>query len=335
MTITLAEFFKIVETVKEIERKKYPNQEWRNRPVKDITVTNNFKMLDKMQRDKLDYFDIDAVKKYLTNYSNKTKLNYMGIITTVINDYFYKNERKWAMKKQTFDGYLKDLNDLQREIIVSGGKPTEAKQKSNALSTGDIQAFADKLRNELGFEKDALIVEFLLDHPCRMEVAELIYKVGDGLANARLSPSVDDKNNYLYVNLGESGVQSILISRADYKTAGYYGRVDTKIEGRGLNDRLIKYITDKNLNDGDRVFGYTRQALTKRLHYLSSKYNGGVTISTNSICKIVTTKAVTDAGGSKTIMQDTQNALQDISKKRGTSTSVLANHYLQNITKSP
>ena len=296
---------------------------------KDSTLEGNYKMLNKIQ-EKVDIFDIDAVKQYFTKmkYAKKTIMNYLHIIIHILTWYWNTSYSKTFEKLlEWFTDYLKSVENEQQEMVSNKQASTAQKQKSQDTTKEQVMELIQKL-NELGMVKDALILELLLDNPCRMEIGTLKYLKYSNFMRIEKT----NEENYLVIKDGkQTNVPSIIISRAKYKTSDKYGRVEFELENEALTAKIINYILLNKIHEGSPVFGYTPPQLAKRLHYLTKKYNNGTTLSTNAICKIHTTHEVKDV--SPNIIKDLQEVdkrLEKIGNKRGTSTAVLKKAYLQN-----
>jgi len=292
---------------------------------KDSTIEGNFKMLNKIQKE-VDIFNLDQVKEYFVKmkYSKKTIINYLSIILHLITYESY-DDPEYKSKYQEFKKYFDDVNSDQDKMIESKKASTEQKQKSQDTTKEEVMELIQKL-NKLGMTKDALILELLLDNPCRLEVGTLKYLK----YNNFLKIEPDNQQNYLVLKINKDSEPTILISRASYKTSDKYGRATFELENEKLTEKIANYIIINKLHEGSEVFGYTPPQLAKRLHYLTKKYNDGITLSTNAICKIHTTSEVKNV--SPTIIEDmeqVESKLKKISTKRGTSTEVLKKSYLK------
>ena len=320
-TFTIEEYTKRVIAVKEHNKLAIP---------KDTTIEGNFKMLNKIQQ-KVNVYDLKEVKEYFDKlgYAKKTIINYLYIILHVVTAETYKSvSKQLKIILEQFNEYLVEVERGQKELMDSKQASTSQKQKSQDLSVEGVMVVIKKLYSE-GLIKDGLILELLLDNPCRMEIGTLKY------INVKnfMRIEKDNEQNYLVVieaDEEETVPDRIIISRASYKTSDKYGRVDFALENQELTDKLITYIKLNKIHEGSPVFGYTPIQLSKRLFYLTKKHNGGITLSTNAICKIHTTHAVKSV--SPTIIEDLKEVdkkLEKIGKKRGTSSSVLKSAYLK------
>jgi regulator of sigma D len=295
---------------------------------KDSTIEGNYKMLNKIQQ-MVNIFDLKEVKTYFTTlkYSKKTILNYLSIILhmLVYETITKKNDGTYTKLLESFKQYSDEVNGDQEKMVESKKASTEQKQKSQDTSKEQVEGVIKTL-NKLGMTKDSLILELLLDNPCRMEVGTLKYLKYENF----MKITKTNEENYLVIRLEDEELPEVIISRASYKTSDKYGRVDFKLENQELAEKIITFIVLNKIHEGSPVFGYTAPQLAKRLHYLTKKYNDGTTLSTNAICKIHTTHEVKEI--SPTITEDmkkVEKTLGKISTKRGTSTAVLKKAYLK------
>ena len=295
---------------------------------KDSTIEGNFKMLNKIQKE-VDIFNLKEVKAYfdVMKYAKKTILNYLSIILHLLTfeTYDKKTGERYSKIYDEFKNYFDEVNSNQEKMVESKKASTEQKQKSQDTTKEQVLDVIGKL-NKLGMTKDALILELLLDNPCRLEVGSLKYLKYSNFT--KIEPN--NKENYLVLKTNEDTEPTIIISRASYKTSDKYGRLSVDLENKKLVEKIVSYIIINKIHEGSPVFGYTPPQLAKRLHYLTKKYNDGTTLSTNAICKIHTTHEVKDV--SPTIIKDLQEVdkrLEKISNQRGTSTAVLKKSYLK------
>jgi hypothetical protein len=292
------------------------------------TMTNNAKMFLKLQKiaDKDDfYYDVPLVKKLLEDYSVSTQINYITIILQLLEYDRITELNKDATK--VVEIYKKEIDELhatKKNNSYNNIASNDKKQAVLNLTIDDVNNVITKLKED-GYFKDALIIEFLMEFPCRLEVSNLKYiKLEDYTKLKRKNELNED--NFIVI-----GAKKSYVSRGGYKTSNTYGRLEIELKPP-LKTKIFKFITDNNIKFNESIFGYTPQDLAKRLHYITAKMNNGVSISTNIICKLATTNnAINAVGGDTEIFEKIERvntAIQEIGSIRGTSQATMSNSYI-------
>jgi hypothetical protein len=217
-----------------------------------------------------------------------------------------------------------DYKKLKKTNARNNIASNDKKQAVLNLTINDVNNVITKLKQD-GYFKDALIIEFLMEFPCRLEVSNLKYiKLDDYTKLKRKNQLGDD--NFIVI-----GSKKSYVSRGGYKTSDTYGRLEMELKPP-LKTKIFNYIKDNNINFNESVFGYNPQDLAKRLHYITGKMNKGVSISTNIICKLATTNNAINAVGGDTEIFDkiekVNNAIEEVGKIRGTSKATMNNSYI-------
>jgi hypothetical protein len=291
------------------------------------TMTNNAKMFLKLQKiaDKDNfYYDFPSVKKLLEDYSVSTQINYITIILQLLEYDKIKLNKDTTKVIELYKNYNDGLHETKKTNAYNNIASNDKKQSVLNLTINDVNNVITKLKQE-GYFKDALIVEFLMEFPCRLEVSNLKYiKLEDYTKLKRKNELGDD--NFIVI-----GSKKSYVSRGGYKTSNTYGRLEMELKPP-LKTKIFNYIKDNNINFNESVFRYNPQDLAKRLHYITGKMNNGVSISTNIICKLATTNIAIDAVGGDTEIFDkiekVNNAIEEVGKIRGTSKATMNNSYI-------
>jgi hypothetical protein len=291
------------------------------------TMNNNAKMFLKLAKtaDKDNfYYDFPSVKKLLEDYSVSTQINYITIILQLLEYDKIKLNKDTTKSIELYKNYIDELHETKKSNAYNNVASNDKKQAVLNLTINDVNNVITKLKQD-GYFKDALIIEFLMEFPCRLEVSNLKYiKLDDYTKLKRKNELGDD--NYIVI-----GSKKSYVSRGSYKTSDTYGRLEMELKPP-LKTKIFNYIKDNNINFNDSVFGYNPQDLAKRLHYITGKMNKGVSISTNIICKLATTNNAIDAVGGDTEIFDkiekVNNAIEEVGKIRGTSKATMNNSYV-------
>lgn len=291
------------------------------------TMTNNAKMFLKLQKiaDKDNfYYDFPTVKKLLEDYSVSTQINYITIILQLLEYDKIKLNKDTTKVIELYKKYIDGLHETKKTNAYNNIASNDKKQAVLNLTINDVNNVITKLKQD-GYFKDALIIEFLMEFPCRLEVSNLKYiKLEDYTKLKRKNELGDD--NFIVI-----GSKKSYVSRGGYKTSNTYGRLEMELKPP-LKTKIFNYIKDNNINFNESVFGYNPQDLAKRLHYITGKMNNGVSISTNIICKLATTNNAIDAVGGDTEIFDkiekVNNAIEEVGKIRGTSKATMNNSYI-------
>lgn len=291
------------------------------------TMTNNAKMFLKLQKiaDKDNfYYDFPLVKKLLEDYSVSTQINYITIILQLLEYDKIKLNKDTTKVIELYKKYIDGLHETKKTNAYNNIASNDKKQAVLNLTINDVNNVITKLKQD-GYFKDALIIEFLMEFPCRLEVSNLKYiKLEDYTKLKRKNELGDD--NFIVI-----GSKKSYVSRGGYKTSNTYGRLEMELKPP-LKTKIFNYIKDNNINFNESVFGYNPQDLAKRLHYITGKMNNGVSISTNIICKLATTNnAINAVGGDTEIFEKIEkvnNAIEEVGKIRGTSQANMTNSYI-------
>lgn len=290
------------------------------------TMTNNAKMFLKLQKiaDKDNfYYDFTLVKKLLEDYSVSTQINYITIILQLLEYDRIKLNKDTTKVIELYKKYNDGLQEQKKTNAHDNIASNDKKQAVLNLTINDVNNVITKLKQD-GYFKDALIIEFLMEFPCRLEVSNLKYiKLDDYTKLKRKNQLGDD--NFIVI-----GSKKSYVSRGGYKTSDTYGRLEMELKPP-LKTKIFNYIKDNNINFNESVFGYNPQDLAKRLHYITGKMNNGVSISTNIICKIANTNnAINAVGGDTEIFDKIEKVnavMEETGKIRGTSKNVIENNY--------
>jgi hypothetical protein len=297
------------------------------KPASQTTMNNNAKMFLKLQKtaDKDNfYYDFTFVKKLLEDYSASTQINYITIILQLLEYDKIKLNKDTTKVIDLYKNYVDGLHETKKNNAYNNIASNDKKQAVLDLTIDDVNNVITKLKQD-GYFKDALIIEFLMEFPCRLEVSNLKYiKLDDYTKLKRKNELGDD--NYIVI-----GSKKSYVSRGSYKTSNTYGRLEMELKPP-LKTKIFNYIKDNNINFNESVFGYNPQDLAKRLHYITGKMNKGVSISTNIICKLATTNNAINAVGGDTEIFDkidkVNNAIEEVGKIRGTSQANMTNSYI-------
>ena len=263
-------------------------------------------------------------------YSVSTQINYISNILALLEyDKIKKLKPNYKFKDIEYyiDKYKNIIDELQeqKKNNAKNNIPSNAGKKAVLdLTINDVKNVIDKL-NKNHFITEALIIEFLLQYPCRLEIADLIY-------TSILEFNKLKKNNQLgNANYIVAGSKKTYVSRGHFKTDKTYDRIEF-ILSPPVKSKLLKFIKLNEIKIGGSIFNYkTPQDLAKRLHYITGKYNDGISISTNIICKLATTNAVKQVGGDDIIekLDDVNDVLETIGEIRGTNKDTLINNYIK------
>lgn len=297
------------------------------KPASQTTMINNTKMFFKLQKiaDKDNfYYDFPEVKKLLEDYSVSTQINYITIILQLLEYDKIKLNKDTIKVIQLYKKYIDGLHETKKSNAYNNIASNDKKQAVLNLTINDVNNVINKLKVE-GHFKDALIIEFLIAFPCRLEVSNLKYiKLDDYTKLKRKNKLGDD--NFIVI-----GSKKSYVSRGDYKTNNTYGRLELELKPP-LKTKILNYIKDNNINFNESIFGYTPQDLAKRLHYITGKMNKGISISTNIICKLaLTNNVINSVDGDTEIFEKIEkvnNAIEEIGKIRGTSQANMTNSYI-------
>jgi hypothetical protein len=291
------------------------------------TMNNNAKMFLKLAKtaDKDNfYYDFPSVKKLLEDYSVSTQINYITIILQLLEYDKIKLNKDTTKSIELYKNYIDELHETKKSNAYNNIASNDKKQAVLNLTITDLNNVVTKLKQD-GYFKDALIIEFLMEFPCRLEVSNLKYIKLDDYSKLKRKNELGD-DNYIVI-----GSKKSYVSRGSYKTSDTYGRLEMELKPP-LKTKIFNYIKDNNINFNDSVFGYNPQDLAKRLHYITGKMNKGVSISTNIICKLATTNNAIDAVGGDTEIFDkiekVNNAIEEVGKIRGTSKATMNNSYV-------
>ena len=291
------------------------------------TMNNNAKMFLKLAKtaDKDNfYYDFPSVKKLLEDYSVSTQINYITIILQLLEYDRIKLINDTTKVIELYKNYIDELHETKKSNAYNNIASNDKKQAVLNLTITDLNNVITKLKQD-GYFKDALIIEFLMEFPCRLEVSNLKYIKLDDYSKLKRKNELGD-DNYIVI-----GSKKSYVSRGSYKTSDTYGRLEMELKPP-LKTKIFNYIKDNNINFNDSVFGYNPQDLAKRLHYITGKMNKGVSISTNIICKLATTNNAIDAVGGDTEIFDkiekVNNAIEEVGKIRGTSKATMNNSYV-------
>jgi hypothetical protein len=291
------------------------------------TMNNNAKMFLKLAKtaDKDNfYYDFPSVKKLLEDYSVSTQINYITIILQLLEYDKIKLNKDTTKSIELYKNYIDELHETKKSNAYNNIASNDKKQAVLNLTITDLNNVVTKLKQD-GYFKDALIIEFLMEFPCRLEVSNLKYIKLDDYSKLKRKNELGD-DNYIVI-----GSKKSYVSRGSYKTSDTYGRLEMELKPP-LKTKIFNYIKDNNINFNDSVFGYNPQDLAKRLHYITGKMNKGVSISTNIICKLATTNNAIDAVGGDTEIFDkiekVNNAIEEVGKIRGTSKATMTNSYI-------
>jgi hypothetical protein len=291
------------------------------------TMNNNAKMFLKLAKtaDKDNfYYDFPSVKKLLEDYSVSTQINYITIILQLLEYDKIKLNKDTTKSIELYKNYIDELHETKKSNAYNNIASNDKKQAVLNLTITDLNNVITKLKQD-GYFKDALIIEFLIEFPCRLEVSNLKYIKLDDYSKLKRKNELGD-DNYIVI-----GSKKSYVSRGSYKTSDTYGRLEMELKPP-LKTKIFNYIKDNNINFNDSVFGYNPQDLAKRLHYITGKMNKGVSISTNIICKLATTNNAIDAVGGDTEIFDkiekVNNAIEEVGKIRGTSKATMNNSYV-------
>jgi len=304
--------------VKEFNGKKQASQ---------TTLNNNAKMfikLEKIANKNNFYYDFTLVKNLLKDYSVSTQINYITIILQLLEYDKIKTNKDTTKVIELYKKYIDGLHETKKTNAYNNIASNDKKQAVLNLTINDINNVITKLKSN-GYFKDALMIEFLMAFPCRLEVSNLKYIKLDEYTKLKRKNQLGD-DNYIVI-----GSKKSYVSRGDYKTSDTYGRLEMELKPP-LKTKIFNYIKDNNIDFNESVFGYTPQDLAKRLHYITGKMNNGVSISTNIICKLATTNNVINAVGGDTEIFDkiekVNNAIEEVGKIRGTSKTTMNNSYI-------
>lgn len=317
----------------EIINKLITVKEYHNRTkASQTTMENNAKMflkISKTANKENFYYDVAFVKDLLKNYSVSTQLNYITIFMQLLEYDKIKLNKNPIKQLEEYKKLADTLRTQKKSNSYNNIASNEKKQAVLNLTMKDINKTLNDLKKD-GYFRDALIIEFLLEFPCRMEASNLKYiKLGEYTKLKRKDELGDD--NYVVI-----GSKKSYVSRGSYKTANTHGRLELELLPP-LKTKIFKWIKDNNIQFGESVFGLSPAELAKRLHYITAKYNDGVSISTNIICKLGATQKVVDAvGGDNEIyekIEKVNKAMEEVGKVRGTSQAIINNNYI--IRKQP
>ena len=304
--------------VKEFNGKKQASQ---------TTLNNNAKMfikLEKIANKNNFYYDFTLVKNLLKDYSVSTQINYITIILQLLEYDKIKTNKDTIKVIELYKKYIDGLHETKKSNAYNNIASNDKKQAVLNLTINDINNVITKLKSN-GYFKDALMIDFLMAFPCRLEVCNLKYIKLDEYTKLKRKNQLGD-DNYIVI-----GSKKSYVSRGDYKTSDTYGRLEMELKPP-LKTKIFNYIKDNNIDFNESVFGYTPQDLAKRLHYITGKMNNGVSISTNIICKLATTNNVINAVGGDTEIFDkiekVNNAIEEVGKIRGTSKTTMNNSYI-------
>ena len=264
-------------------------------------------------------------------YSVSTKINYISNILAML-DYDKIKKIKPSHDFKDTDYYIDkykyiidELQEQKKNNAKNNIPSNDGKKAILELTLDDIKNVIDKL-NKNCYNTEALIIEFLLQYPCRLEVADLVYTNITEFNKLKKNKQLGNIN-YIVV-----GSKKTYVSRGHYKTDTSYDRIDFLLSPP-VKSKLLKFIKNNDTQIGDSVFDKfkTPQDLAKRLHYITAKVNNGVSISTNIICKIATTYAVKQEGGEDIIekLDAVNDVLETIGGIRGTNKETLMNNYLK------
>tara|TARA_R110000803_G_scaffold203720_1_gene269423 strand:+ start:72 stop:1067 length:996 start_codon:yes stop_codon:yes gene_type:complete len=298
------------------------------------TMTNNAKMFiklakmaykEKQSSQRLNYFyqDFRIVKSLLEDYSVSTQINYITIILQLLE--YDKIKIIWNTTKsiELYKNYVDELHEIKKNNAYNNIASNDKKQAVLNLTINDVNNVITKLKQD-GYFKEALIIEFLMEFPCRLEVSNLKYIKLDEYTKLKRKNNLGE-DNYVVV-----GSKKAYVSRGSYKTSDTYGRIEMELKPP-LKSKILNYIKDNNININESIFGYNPQDLAKRLHYITGKMNNGVSISTNIICKVANTNNILNAVGGDTEIFDkiekVNNAMEETGKIRGTSKKTIESNY--------
>lgn len=299
----------------------------RRKSAKEITNTNNSKMIIKLKRiytekstdfdQRLWYYDIQTINELLQSYSVSTKKNYYSLIIQLIDhDISIGN----FGDKNILDEYLKLLEACrdQKKYNEENSIISE-KKKEQQVGIQYLETLIDNIKDDIL----STIIIILLQYPIRAEVGTLRY------ITLKDFKKLKDYNDYNYLIVGSKKLQ---LFRSKYKTHEYFGNKLHEITGRAKKV-LNQYMKDKDFSNNDLLFGFdTEQKLSQRLVYMTKK-NGGISLSVNSIAKITIENNIqkiltqTDIDPI-TLHKQVLTYLKSIGDIRGTSLKVLEDNYI-------
>jgi hypothetical protein len=234
-----------------IQKLLFVKEHYDRKPASQTTMTNNAKMFLKLQKiaDKDNfYYDFTLVKKLLEDYSVSTQINYITIILQLLEYDRIKLIKDTTKVIELYKNYIDGLQEQKKTNARDNIASNDKKQSVLNLTINDVNNVITKLKQE-GYFKDALIVEFLMEFPCRLEVSNLKYiKLDDYTKLKRKNELGDD--NYIVI-----GSKKSYVSRGGYKTSNTYGRLEMELKPP-LKTKIFNYIKDNNINFNESVFGY-------------------------------------------------------------------------------
>jgi len=279
-----------------------------NNPLKENTLNNNTKMIMKLQGQMGDpnwLYDINQIETVIDKYSTSTKKNYLSLVLQMVHSSDDEEYKKLLISKIQFHSQVK-INNEKNNILSA------KKQEQKGMTMSDI----DKVVS-LTDPREAVILQILQVFPIRAEVGtlKLITKYRYDKIKGTLP-----KENYIVRN-----GKSLMLSRNNYKTADIYGRKEHRITGK-LKDIILEYI---DTIDGDNLFGYTEQELSKRLGYITNKILS-ITLSVNAIDKITIEHGLKQIKDKDEMVRvnKIKKYLEKVGEIRGTSVQVLFDNYI-------
>jgi hypothetical protein len=290
------------------------------------TMANNYKMFVKIENtaNKLDfYYDFDLVLTLLEKYAVSTKINYITIFLQLLEYDRLKNINDTTEIIDKYKVFNDTLQDTKKYNAYNNISSNAKKQSVLEITIEDVKLVIKKLVKN-NYPKEALIIEFLMEFPCRLEVSNLLYIKFVDFVKLKKKDTLGDEN---YIVIGS---KKSYVSRYSYKTTEFYGRLDTELKAP-LKNKILNFIKTNEIKFGESIFALTPKELAGRLHYITAKYNNGISISTNIICKIATTDKIYEAVSDTEIfdkIEKVNTVIKEVGKIRGTSKSTMETNYI-------
>jgi len=190
------------------------------------TMNNNAKMFLKLQKlaDKDNfYYDFPVVKKLLEDYSVSTQINYITIILQLLEYDKIKLNTDTTKVIELYKKYIDGLHETKKNNAYNNIASNDKKQAVLNLTIDDVNNVITKLKTD-GYFKDALIIEFLMEFPCRLEVSNLKYIKLDEYTKLKRKNQLGE-DNFIVI-----GSKKSYVSRGGYKTSDTYGRLEMELK---------------------------------------------------------------------------------------------------------
>ena len=346
-SLTLEEIKQRYKTIKETDLNGNPQfPSGYNHPareLKDITLTNNARLIKKMidgvgKGRGRDYNrpiwegnsrHIDTfrwIESPENNFSLSTQRNYAQLLYEM---YLWSKVARIGqltlgsgmlrvnaiLQDEDARGFTSIIAKFEKKIQSAKGKrEVSDKKKEQQVSTSFIYDVIEGMRAN-NHEAEALIMDILMLYPYRAEVGTLNLQSLESYK--KLKKKGGKLGNYLVV-----GKRKMMVSRSEYKTSDQYGMIENEITDKDLKKKIRDYIEKYEILENQQVFGYTdNQDVSKKLGYLTKKISG-ISLGPAAIVKVML---------SNSPFKDLASAadfLKEMSRIRGTSLSTLQDVYL-------